>query len=313
MGGARWDGVIMDSNPPDDDHWWYEYAEVKQPAGWRFFSQPGGVVRADSKSEWHQNPDAENLANLPRDYYQRQLAGKPDAYIRIMLAGEYGTVADGRPVFPEFREALHVAPKPLEPIKGLKLVLGWDFGLTPACVIGQLTTRGQLRIIDELVAESIGIRTFTTQVVKPNLLAKYPGFTVSSFGDPAGNQRAQTDEKTCMDELRAAGIPTEAAPTNEFMARRECVAGFLSRLVDGDPGFILSPSCGTLRRALAGRYMFERVQVTGEDRFKDQPAKNKYSHPADALQYLCLGCDPVITSRTRTITVNQSAPTARGY
>ena len=31
-GGPTWFGVIMDTNPPDNDHWWYTLAEVDKPA-----------------------------------------------------------------------------------------------------------------------------------------------------------------------------------------------------------------------------------------------------------------------------------------
>ena len=43
-GGASWSGVIMDTNPPDTDHWLYQRFEEERPAGWRLFKQPGGLV-----------------------------------------------------------------------------------------------------------------------------------------------------------------------------------------------------------------------------------------------------------------------------
>lgn len=35
-GGSKWIGVIMDTNPPDDLHWYYHLAEEDTPAGWEF-------------------------------------------------------------------------------------------------------------------------------------------------------------------------------------------------------------------------------------------------------------------------------------
>jgi hypothetical protein len=35
------------------------------------------------------------------------------------------------------------------------------------------------------------------------------------------------------------------------------------------------------------------VQISGEERYRDMPCKNRYSHPHDALQYLCLGADKI--------------------
>ena len=51
-GGASWYGIIMDTNPPDADHWWHELAE-KNPIGgrfpWKFHRQPGGVLEVGAK------------------------------------------------------------------------------------------------------------------------------------------------------------------------------------------------------------------------------------------------------------------------
>ncbi len=37
-----------------------------------------------------------------------------------------------------------------------------------------------------------------------------------------------------------------------------------------------------------GRYGYKRLQVVGEERFRDVADKNKFSHPHDALQYAAL-------------------------
>jgi hypothetical protein len=34
----------MDTNPPDDDSWYYRVAEKEKPEGWEFFKQPGGLL-----------------------------------------------------------------------------------------------------------------------------------------------------------------------------------------------------------------------------------------------------------------------------
>ena len=51
VGGPTWTGVIMDTNPPDDDSWWYKLAEEERPKDYKFFKQPGGLMRdLDPKS-----------------------------------------------------------------------------------------------------------------------------------------------------------------------------------------------------------------------------------------------------------------------
>lgn len=288
--------VIMDTNPPDDDHWYYRLAEEDTPKGWRFFKQPGGLqiigFDKDEKPILVPHPDAENVMNLHGgyDYYLKQAAGKDEGFIKVFLCAQYGTTMAGKPVYPEWKDSYHVAKQVLEPVKGLRLKLGWDFGLTPSCIIGQLTTKGQLIIVDELVADGKGIRQFAREDVQPFLVNKYANFRFDSWGDPAGSQRVQTDERTCLQELLSVGIATEEAPTNSFIARREAVAFFLNSNASGDPAFLLSPNCTMLRKGFNGGYRYERMRVSGiEARYRDTPTKDKYSHPHDGLQYLALG------------------------
>ena len=109
-----------------------------------------------------------------------------------------------------------------------------------------------------------------------------------SFGDPAGNQKAQTDERTCFQEVKAAGLRIRGAKTNGFVARRGAVAWFLSKLSGGQPTLVLDPCCAMLRKGFNGGYKYRRIQVVGEERFTEEPLKNGYSHPHDALQYVAL-------------------------
>jgi hypothetical protein len=118
----------------------------------------------------------------------------------------------------------------------------------------------------------------------------YRGFTFAKItGDPAGDIRAQTDETTPFQILRAKGIPAHPAATNDFIKRREAVAGPLTRLVDGAPGMLVHPACRVLRKAMAGGYAYKRVQTGGTAKFRDVPDKNGFSHVAESLQYLLVG------------------------
>jgi hypothetical protein len=287
-GGPVHPCVILDTNPPDDDHWWYKFAVESPQENWAFFDQPGGLIRKEDGT-FAPNPDAENIHNIPDgyQYYFKQLSGKTDDWIKVFLLGQYGTTNTGKPVYPEWREVTHMAKEPLKPIQGLPLLLGFDFGLTPACIIAQLTPRGQLMILRELIAEDMGIRQFAGDVVVPLLRNEFPTYKIVCDCDPAGMARVQTDEKTPIDELLEHGIPAEPAATNDFIIRREAVAYWMTRMADGFPGFLVDPSCHTLRRGFNGGYRYERVRVTGEI-YKDRPKKDKHSHPHDALQYLAM-------------------------
>ncbi len=295
-GGSKWIGVIMDTNPPDDLHWYYHLAEEDTPAGWEFFRQPGGLIR--NGDQYSINPDAENLEHLEGggDYYMRQVSGTQQDYINVMLCAEYGSLFDGKPVYRgAWNEQIHVSREPLEYLPNLPLLLGWDFGRTPACIVGQGTASGQLRILNEFYSDNSGIRQFAENVVKPQLALMYPGYTFESFGDPAGAAKGQTSEESCLSELDAAGLRTIAASTNDPLMRKEAVIKALGRLTEGVPGFLIDSRCKMLIRGFNGGYHYQvvgKLMGGGEIKYAEAPVKNMYSHPHDALQYLALGFNP---------------------
>ncbi len=309
-GGPTWFGMIMDTNPPDNDHWWYYLAErdtsdetgkqmvestdkaeadlrargilaPDQPL-FEFFSQPSGL-----------SPEAENTKWLVPGYYPRLMAGKDKMWIQVWVEGKYGTVIEGKPVYvSEWKEEAHVAKTPLVAIPGLTLLVGVDAsGLTPALVVGQLTPRGRLNILAELCTEEIGAQNFL-KIVKPFMANNWPGWPVTWWCDPAGEYRSQTDEKTYVSIFAEGGIRLQAASTNLLSKRHEAVRKWLTSMVDGEPAFQVDKGrCKTLIRGFNGSYFFDRVRGT-DGMLKDEPKANKYTHPHDGLQYLCLGVLP---------------------
>ena len=85
------------------------------------------------------------------------------------------------------------------------------------------------------------------------------------------------------------GFETEPAPTNDPTKRIDVVNSYIIKLVDGEPGYLVSRKCPMIRKGKIGGYQYKRIKVGGEERYRDVPDKNKYSHPADAEQYLALG------------------------
>jgi hypothetical protein len=275
-GGCTWSGILMDTNPPDSDHWWYTLAEKKTPEEFRFFSQPGGL-----------DPHAENLENLPDRYYARAALGKDPDWVKVYINGEYGFVTDGKPVYPEYSDRIHCAD--VSYTNGLPLYVGIDFGLTPAAVIGQKSVSGQVRCLSEVVTEDMGIKRFS-DVLSQHLSENYPhDVTLKIIGDPAGVARSQTDEKTVFDILHNEGFDAIPAETNEFRMRRESFGVPMTRMIDGEPGFVIDAKCTYLRKGLLGGYAYKRKKVVGREQFHDKPDKGKYSHVCDAGQYMTLG------------------------
>ncbi len=298
--------VLMDTNPPDTDHWWYALAEERRtpgssddtaetvsPADWFFVKQPPALLKI-GPGKYLPHPAAENVDNQPLGYayWLDQVSGASEEWIKVYLLGDYGYVREGKLVYPEYRDDVHCAKTFLPSIRGLPLLLGWDFGLTPACIVGQLTTRGTLRVIDEFVSEHMGIKQFAQQVVLPQIAVRYPEWDLANdilgAGDPAGADPAQTDETTCFQVLNESGFRMVPTLTNAFLPRREAVASFLTRMDGGDPSFQLSPRCKVLRKGFLGGYHYRRVQVPGKTIYRDEPDKDDFSHPHDALQYMSL-------------------------
>lgn len=282
-GGPTWRGVVADTNPPPVTHWLYELFETgKVPEGFELFTQPPAVYFDDDKGEWRLNPEAENLANLPEGYYEDQINGASEDYIRVMLAGEYGMMRHGKPVFPKFSEAKHVASQIIMPHRGMPLLLGFDFGLNPACIFAQLGSLGRLNILDELVPADESFEEFVHSYVVPLINKKYSGFRIRAVGDPAGRGRSGLDKRTPFDVLKAVGINAKPAPTNSFIPRKEAVDWFLDR----DGKLMVSPNCTYIREAFVGGYVYDEIKGTKET--KNTPKKNKFSHGMDAVQYIAL-------------------------
>lgn len=231
--------------------------------------------------------EADNFNNLNPSYYPNTLEGKTTEFINVYLRCLFGQSKEGRPVFESFRRDFHVAKGPLVPIEDINrpLLIGMDFGLTPACTISQIDLRGRLLTFAELTSSNMGIYRFIQEKLRPLLSSRFAGLPVMIIGDPAGVQRAQTDERTVYDVLQGEGYRTTPAPTNVLSRRVAAVEKFLSQVVDGNPAHLIDPSCKTLITGMSGGYRY-RMKRTGE--MEDKPEKNDFSHLIDGHQYTCV-------------------------
>lgn len=290
-----WSGIIADTNPPDEDHWIYNDFEVNITPNYRVFHQPSGLVEngqggflKDDSGNYIQNVEADNVRHLSHDYYPKLAEKQSDGFIKVYCGGKYGLVEFGKRVYPEYNDDIHSVAK-IEAIQGEPLYLGFDFGLTPACVVVQISARGQVRVLKEYVAEDIGIKTFAKNIVIPRLSIDFPYCKLGDWaeGDPAGAAGdAIMEEMSCIGELNELGIPTRPANTNDPDVRINSVRYFLNLMIDGHPAFIIDRAgCPILRKGFVSGYHYKRLAIGGDARYQDKPNKNKYSHPHDALQY----------------------------
>lgn len=308
-------GVIMDTNPLDVTNWWY-LKERECPEGWEFFIQPPAMIRVEDKEtgavRYENNVGqcpgigpAENVENHNEgfEYWRRNLGSAQDKIDRFVL-NKFVTRKAGKPVYPEWNLEFHCAKKDIEFAQNLPVIVGQDFGRTPCAVIGQVGLDGQVRILDELISDNMGIREFTNQL-RAMLINKYGFYRVKTvcFADPAGNDPTQIDEVTCIRVMNELGIETYPAPVTPFgqtgyhnssVTRINNVSEILNRRIGSAPAIVVSPRCKVLVDGFNGGYHYRRMRLSDSGEFgvkyTDDPDKE---HPVsdvhDALQYLVCG------------------------
>jgi len=198
----------------------------------------------------------------------------------------------GLPVAQGYSDAQHVAPAPLEPVRGA-VWMGWDAGLTPVCTIAQVRD-GELRIYAALATERGGTRDFIEHVVQPWLVQRMPwalrgGVDLTHVCDPAMVAASQEDStKAPASTVRTLlGGSIRLGPV-KWPQRRDPLLALFNRAVAGRPALQISPTEDTelLRRALAGMWIYG-ADASGGLRPAEQPIK---SHPwsdlGDSLTYL---------------------------
>lgn len=285
--GSYWHGILGDTNAPDEDHWLAELAE-DTPKNWKIYIQPGGVRWING--EWVLNPLAENLNMLPEGYYDNIIQGKRKDWIQVNVENRFGLVKDGKPVHPDFSRDVHVSERPLPIEPGAVTFIGIDFGRTPAATFAQLVNN-QWRVLRELVTEDMGAFKFGGILKRMMNADPFHGENMKweMWGDPAGEQMAQTDDNTPFEMLMKCGLEAFPTFTNDFSIRMNSLDNLLTSIDDGQPRIIIDPSCKKLIRGLNGGYAFKRLKISGDERYKDLPDKNMHSHVVESLHYLLLG------------------------
>lgn len=273
---ATWSGLLLDTNPPPVQHWLYELFEKKKPRNAKLHKQPSG-----------RGPNAENVRNLAKGYYDDLMVLLSEDEVKVYVDGEYGFIRSGQPVYPAYNDNLHCKEFEINPDSTLYRL--WDWGLTPACVILELTPEGYLRVPYELCAKRAGADRFSDHVLK-FCTTELRSLEFEDIGDPAGDTPSESTETSCFEIVRGKGINIIGGNQNPD-TRIESVDLALRTLTDdGFPMFVLHPRCEVLRQGFMGGYQFKQLLTRdsmGDWRFGDKPDKNRYSHPHDALQYGC--------------------------
>jgi len=282
-----WSGLIADTNPPEIDSYWFkvfEGAPIDE-------DDPDSVVVCDAfQQPSGLSPDAENIENLHPSYYQDLAKGETKEWVDTYVHGMYSPSLSGTPVYRKtFKMDKHISSVTLEVNGMLPVIIGMDFGRTPAAVLKQMTPDGRIRTFAEVVTFGMGLENFIIRHLRPVLRNRCPGLPYIIIGDPSGVSKDDTGELNCFKVLkrffpRDEGHIVKPAHTNDPDARIRATEKTFIHYPDGEPMHLIDPSCKWLIEAYRSKYRYQN-QKHKEMGHRDKPDKNNWSHVAEAGQY----------------------------
>ena len=233
---------------------------------------------------WHLHPEKDNK------WYEVQKATRSAKDIAQELDINY-TISAGSPFYQGFIRGFH--SRKVNPMRDKELLLGWDYGhIHPACIISQLSSNGIWYILDCLFGTNILINDFG-QRVREHLNLNFEGYTIRSFGDPAGKQEGDKSLKTSEQILNELGFDVISIPSNtsltNYDARKAIIEGRLKSLINGLPSLIVND----IERTQIVIEGFEGgIHYPEANRFgyvKDSYVREGYhEHPMNALEYIAV-------------------------
>lgn len=303
-------GIIMtDTQPPDpSDEFYTPLWREGDTQDTLVFTQPP-AAQQDKDGRWQVNPKAENIENLPSEYYEVQIRNNPPDWIALNLGNKPVMKHAGKPVFAQYRETTHVDDLEYEP--RVPLWIGADFGVRdPGVVFMQrLAAPDRWHVIHEMKLENCGAKQMAKEI-RGTLNTLFPqAKRIQCFGDPAGRQRSQTDaNQTVFSVLNSEGLNFRPAPTNVFQRRLDAVNRFLTQMLDGKPGLLIDRKCMVLRAGMAGEFCYKPIggdAGASAGRFQMTPDKNSYSALCDAMGYVIVSGDAMERVARGTIQVKR--------
>lgn len=212
--------------------------------------------------------------------------------------GDKWIVYDGKPVYPDYDEDIHVLKGSIYALKRCRLISGWDAGpndLNLAWALGlAFPQENAILFIDEyFVDDGDGISFL--EAVKSRLSLEWfrisGGFSIHVADQSVFTQDNRT--KSCFaDDMRKYGMPPMPGAIS-FAERRKVTGELLTSLYRSGqegkaiPKWRVHERCTLLREAMGGGYCYPKAVAGVGGDYKPTPAKNRFSHIANAAEYAC--------------------------
>mgnify|MGYP001601770456 CR=1 FL=1 len=180
--------------------------------------------------------------------------------------------------------------------KRARLVSGWDAGPTDlnlAWVLGLVQPQERrVTFIDEYYQDDGDVEDFV-QIVSSRLQLewlKLGGFSLH-FCDQSVNTAGGPKKKSFADEMRLHNMIPQMGEIS-FARRRVSVFNLLTHNKGGRPLLLIHERCSLLIEAMKGGYQYPKLpMISAGGMYKEMPLKNKFSHIANALEYVCSRID----------------------
>lgn len=278
-GGATWSGVWGDTNPWSISS---EYAELFEaaPEGFELFRQPSGL-----------GVDAENIENLPTDYYKRMSAGKDSAWIDEYVHGK-NPRADKGSIYGEWLADLRLRKAILDfehPLDGVYVV--FDLGVSDATAMWffRLGKGGMPEIIDWYEATGEGAQHYFDILngLCPEGCDRPRKYQIARIFLPhdAKQRTFQTGVSTLDQFLKAFPGRVAMVPQLDVAPGIDGARWLLEQDIR-----IHSRCEPGLKRLGAYRFEWDEVKKV----FKKTPLHDWSSHTADSFRYMAAVVNPVI-------------------
>lgn len=245
---------FITTNPPNIDHWIYEFFVEKQNPDYH-------LIKASTY---------ENRENLPEGYIENLESIYDENWINKYLKGEFGFLGEGLPVYPKFSSAF--VREKLNFSFSTPIYRGWDFGFRhPAVVFCQKTPQNFI-ILAELMEKDQHIYEFGKLVAEKSREWFGKDVKFVDFAPLDGTFKSDKSELSSIQYLNQLGIRPRVVPITSITKKATAIL----RQLMASCQLVVDVKCRKLIEGFSGGYT--------RDTDDETPKKDGfYDHLQDAL------------------------------